>query len=57
MLVFRRGTQEIKEVWKVVGDMSGVDLTPFLNKIVERKEGDWECCSYYFTDGTVIKVT
>ena len=32
------------------------EYLPYLNKILDRKEGDFTKCTYYFMDGTLIDI-
>jgi len=53
-LVFKKGDRLMTDIWAAKNQ--GFEYIPYLNKIVDKKNGDLKECTYYFTDETVIRI-
>jgi len=53
-LVFKKGDRVMVDIWGAKNQ--GFEYIPYLNRIVDKKEGDLKECTYYFTNGTVIRI-
>lgn len=54
-LVFKKGDRVFTDIWAAKNQ--GFEYLPYLNRIVNKKEGDFCRCAYYFTDETVISIS
>lgn len=53
-LVFKKGDRTMTDIWAAKNQ--SFEYLPYLNRILDRKEGDFTKCTYYFTDGTLIDI-
>lgn len=54
-LVFKKGDRTMTDIWAT--KTQAFDHIPCLNKIIDKKEGNTNQCTYYFTDGTFISIS
>jgi hypothetical protein len=53
-LTFKKGNKTMTDIWDA--GTQAFSYLPYLNKIVDKKEGTLDQCTYYFTDDTVISI-
>ena len=51
-LVFKKGDRTMTDIW--AAESQGFEYISYLNRVVQRKEGDFKECTYHFTDGSYI---
>lgn len=54
-LVFKKGDKTMTDIW--AAKSQEFEYLPYLNRLVDRKEGDFKGCTYYFTDGSLIDIS